>query len=340
MGSSPRVVDWNNDGKKDLIVGEREGKVFIYINSGTNAAPVFNGSTLLQVGGNTFDCGWNSMPAVTDWNEDGKKDLLVGEHDGKIFVLINTNTDADPVFQTTYFIQDMNTGVDLDIGGRTSPDVIDWDRDGLKDIVAGETQGNIFFLRNVGTNANPVFDGWTLLYADDELIDVGFNSRPYGVDWNNDGVKDLIVGCYDIDVSTGLLWYFHALGPLSTDDNQLAASTGGIINFDLDAGATNANRKYIILGSATGTTPGFPLPGGLAVLPLNWDIYTDLVFAFINTSLFHNFLGLLDANGQKQAQLNTPALPPNTVGAILYHAYCMNNPFNYVSNAIEIEVIP
>ncbi|MFH2000292.1 MAG: VCBS repeat-containing protein [Planctomycetota bacterium] len=338
MGSSPRVVDWNNDGKKDLIVGEREGRIYLFINTGTHAAPVFAGSTFIEVGGSTFDCGFNSMPVVVDWNEDGKKDLLCGEHDGKIFLLINSNTDADPVFQTSTFIQDgMN---DLDIGGRTSPDVVDWDRDGIKDIVAGETLGNIFFIRNVGTNENPAFHGYTLLEADGAVIDVDYNSRPFAVDWDNDGVQDLLCGCYDTTVSTGLVWYYHSQGPLSIDRNQLSAATGGMIQFNLDAGAGNANRNYLILGSATGKTPGYPLPGGLVTLPLNWDVYTDLVFAFMNTALFNHFLGTLDGNGESAAQLNAPALPPTAVGAILYHAYCMNNPFNFVSNAIEIEVIP
>ena len=38
------MADWNGDGKKDLIVGHfmgKDGNVKLFINSGTDAAPVF-----------------------------------------------------------------------------------------------------------------------------------------------------------------------------------------------------------------------------------------------------------------------------------------------------------
>lgn len=39
---------------------------------------------------------------------------------------------------------------------------------------------------------------------------------------------------------------------------------------------------------------GCTLHGGMATLPLNWDVYTNLVLDSLNTSLFSNFLGSLD----------------------------------------------
>jgi len=48
----PRACDWNNDGKKDLIVGQfRDGAIRLYLNEGTDAAPVFGEFSLLQAGG-------------------------------------------------------------------------------------------------------------------------------------------------------------------------------------------------------------------------------------------------------------------------------------------------
>ena len=50
--SAPTVVDWNNDGKKDLVVGQfYYGNVFVFLNVGTDASPVFNGGTAIQSGG-------------------------------------------------------------------------------------------------------------------------------------------------------------------------------------------------------------------------------------------------------------------------------------------------
>jgi hypothetical protein len=47
----PWVVDWNRDGKKDLLVGQfRGGKIRIYLNSGTDAEPAFEGFSYVRAG--------------------------------------------------------------------------------------------------------------------------------------------------------------------------------------------------------------------------------------------------------------------------------------------------
>lgn len=47
----PDVVDWNNDGKKDLLVGQfKEGSIRLYLNKGTDAKPVFGEFSLLAAG--------------------------------------------------------------------------------------------------------------------------------------------------------------------------------------------------------------------------------------------------------------------------------------------------
>lgn len=48
----PCVVDWNEDGKKDLLVGcFYYGNIYLYLNSGTNNAPVFTTGSKLKADG-------------------------------------------------------------------------------------------------------------------------------------------------------------------------------------------------------------------------------------------------------------------------------------------------
>lgn len=50
--SAPTVVDWNSDGKKDLVVGQfTEGKIRLFLNQNTDADPVFGVGTFVQSAG-------------------------------------------------------------------------------------------------------------------------------------------------------------------------------------------------------------------------------------------------------------------------------------------------
>jgi hypothetical protein len=326
-------VDWNNDGKKDLITGENSGNIRIYLNTNTDADPQFSGYTLLQESGANFDCGSYSHPHVVDWNNDGKKDVLCGEASGRIYLLINTGTDANPVFSGKEFVKD--GGGNLDPGGVSAPTVCDLNRDGKKDLLIGETYGKLHFYENKGTDAAPVFNGKVLIQAGGGTFSTGFYTRPDVVDWDDDGVMDIICGAYD-----GHIHFLHAVGPLALTRNAVVESTGGTIGFNLDAGAANANRNYLIVGGTSGTEPGFALPGGIATLPIDWDWFTDLELSLLGTTIFDGFLGQLDGQGEASAQLNVPPLPIGTAGVIMHFAYCCNGPFDYVSNAAPIEIVP
>jgi probable HAF family extracellular repeat protein len=128
--------------------------------------------------------------------------------------------------------------------------------------------------------------------------------------------------------------------PLKSSISEISVRDGGTAEFTLNAGVDYANRKYFLLGSASGTTPGYNLPGGL-VLPLNWDVFTDLVLTLANTPAAVDFHGVFDADGKGMATLDTLGpLPPSTAGATLDFAYLTYSPFDYVSNSVSIELIP
>ncbi|MHC4944269.1 MAG: sialidase family protein [Planctomycetota bacterium] len=137
--------------------------------------------------------------------------------------------------------------------------------------------------------------------------------------------------------------YYVKLFPdfsLEVDTDELPANTGGTVNFTLDAGSDNKDRNYLLLGGTRGSEPGFPLPGGLATLPIHWDGFTDYILLNLNTTLFTDFLGKLDDNGQAAAQLNAPPVPPELIGTVMTYAYCLNAPFDFVSKPVDVEIVP
>jgi hypothetical protein len=149
-----------------------------------------------------------------------------------------------------------------------------------------------------------------------------------------DGVPDSGI------VDMGFHYGDFLLPALQADRFSIQESTGGDANFLLLAGSVNVNRNYILLGSVTGTDPGIPLPGGQASLPLNWDIFTNIVLDLINTPIFSNFMGTLDGTGSANAAFDTLVPIPGTAGLTMHFAYALNDPWDFVSNPVTIEIVP
>ena len=126
---------------------------------------------------------------------------------------------------------------------------------------------------------------------------------------------------------------------LETDVFTLSASAGGNVHFDLDAGIAEAGRPYLVFGSASGTAPGTPLPGG-AMLPLNWDLFTNLVAIHANGPTLDRFLGALDGLGCATADLNVTGPIPGAAGMALSFAFALAAPWDLASNPVNVEIAP
>ena len=86
--ASPFCVDWDGDGDLDLLSGGDPGSVMLFENTGTREKPDLRpGRQLISPGKMLWGDeapeevvrGGRSKLCVTDWNEDGRLDLLVGD---------------------------------------------------------------------------------------------------------------------------------------------------------------------------------------------------------------------------------------------------------------------
>ncbi len=57
---------------------------------------------------------WALIHRYGDWNEDGKKDLIIGGEDGRVVFLMNEDASENPVFDTIQFV--LANVSDLDVG--------------------------------------------------------------------------------------------------------------------------------------------------------------------------------------------------------------------------------
>lgn len=191
MGATPQVADWNEDGKKDLLVGDRAGYVTLFTNNGSDASPVLTQTGHIKAGSYDIDVGNNSCPVVMDWDNDGKKDLIIGTNSGTVRVYTNIGTNDNPSFNNfTYILADGS----IINHYRSSPEVADMNGDGKKDLLVGDHYGAVYYYENMGTDASPVFIQGIRLKAGSYNLDVGEGAIIDVADWDEDGDLDLIVG--------------------------------------------------------------------------------------------------------------------------------------------------
>ena len=190
-----RGVDWNNDGRTDLIAGDCDGFIWYFQNQTNNLFPVFATGKRLLTGGKTLnltDKQGHARPDICDWNNDGRKDLIASDGAGTVTVYLNEGTDAEPLLGPGQKVKAYNTKGALepiDRGTRSHLTVCDWNGDGKKDIIFSDQENpNFYFFKNIGTDAGPIF-------ATPKNIGLTAYVRPNlgsFVDWDGDGKKDLI----------------------------------------------------------------------------------------------------------------------------------------------------
>lgn len=234
-------VDVNNDGKRDLVVSPNATSlthnfqsVWYYLNTGTDAVPVFDlaGTSLWQ--GQMLDFGEGAYPVPFDHNGDGLMDLIVanygyynpgGDYPGKLALMENTGTATAPAF--TLVTDDYMSLSTSGIGAAMYPAFGDVDGDGDQDLIIGDLQGRMHFFRNTATGPVASFSLETPNITDGngDTMDVGQFATPQLVKVDNDALLDLIVG-----ERNGNINYFRNTGTTAAPIWTPAADTlGGVV---------------------------------------------------------------------------------------------------------------
>ena len=137
--TTPTLGDTDGDGDLDLFIGEASGGLNFYRNEGTREAPRF---TLVSEQYDSIDVGRRSAPFLTDLDQDGDLDLLIGSDDAGVVLYRNIGTPTQPRFERDEAFR-------LDLPPSTAPMTADLDGDGRLELITGTAGGGaLYFTRS------------------------------------------------------------------------------------------------------------------------------------------------------------------------------------------------
>jgi hypothetical protein len=199
--ANPVFFDYNDDGKMDLAIGNegyyagvgmKTGKLAMYENVGSTTSPSFR--LITRDFANLSAFGLTGLyPAFADLDGDNDQDMLLGDEDGMIHLFENTAGAGNPA---AFTLQTPNYD-SIDVGQFAAPQLVDVDRDNVKDLLIGERNGNINYYRNTGTNAAPIFTFVTDTFGGIDVREPGYvtgYSTPMLSEMDSSGAYYMVVG--------------------------------------------------------------------------------------------------------------------------------------------------
>ena len=187
----PAFGDLDGDGHDDMLVGEINGFLHYFRNTGGTVA---NFSVMTTPQYDTIDVGQYSAPFIYDMNGDSLLDILVGRKDGKISYYWNYGTKTIPHFSkdsVNVNFGNINVTQISNSEGYAQPVIIK-DSSGALKLLVGSFRGTVF---KYDVNTNNLRSGsFTILDSDFLKADVGTKAVISVADINNDGHLEYVVG--------------------------------------------------------------------------------------------------------------------------------------------------
>lgn len=227
VSDSPFIVDWNNDGRFDLIAG---GEFFENLNplSGNTKVTVKNTKPL-----GTYKPRHHNLPkfvsrglaqrinpeimtyftACIDFDGDGNLDLVSGYHSNILFYR-NKGTTLNPVFDRGVRVEAGGSpifmpnwldpqseepshwgpqGLGEALFGWLVPTVRDWDGDGDLDLFVTGQRWQTQYFENIGTRRNPILAKGREVRCEGDPFEFSWRSKVSVGDLDGDGAAEFVV---------------------------------------------------------------------------------------------------------------------------------------------------
>lgn len=183
--AAPYPIDFNSDGKMDLICGSADGYIYFYEGTGMKTNYEVGIATYLtDTSGNPLNVGAYSSPVLMDVNNDGIMELFTGSEDGSVFCYRH---ETGLAFS---YLGEIQTGMT-----DCMPALGDLNNDGRIDMAVGSRNGEmkIYF-----GNPGDIYINGIISFS--ECVSVNSQQSwcaPCIADTDNDGINELYAGVFE-----------------------------------------------------------------------------------------------------------------------------------------------
>ncbi|MFZ9435949.1 MAG: exo-alpha-sialidase [Opitutales bacterium] len=277
--ATPVGFDWDGDGDVDIISGNTAGYVAFFENlSGSGVAkPKFAAPKLLQADGKTLrimagqngsiqgpaEAKWGyTTQTVADWDGDGLPDLIVNSILGKVVWYRNIGTRKEPKLAAAAPVEVEWQGAQPELAWgwmkpqgkalltqwRTTPVAVDWNKDGLTDLVMLDQEGYLAYFERAKIEGKLVLLAPRRAFCGEDGKPLQLSKGTAGksgrrklcvTDWDGDGKADFLLNSSSANLLRQVgfkdgCWLFKDEGPLVKQNIEGHDVSPTTVDFDAD----------------------------------------------------------------------------------------------------------
>lgn len=303
--ATPCGFDWDGDGDIDIISGNTAGHIALIENLSRAGVekPRWAAPRLLEADGKVIriqaglsgsiqgpcEAKWGyTTLTVADWDSDGLPDLIANSIWGKVHWYRNIGTRTAPKLAAAQPIEVewegpqptlawgwlRPAGKELLTQWRTTPVAIDWNKDGLTDLIMLDHEGYLAFFQRARRDGKLILLPPKRVLCDEKAEPLRLNGRTAGAsgrrkicitDWDGDGRLDLLLNAANavfmrqIETRNGK-WLFKDMGPLARQNIEGHDVSPTTVDFNADGipdflGGAEDGRLYYLRNPRTPAAP-------------------------------------------------------------------------------------